>query len=79
MKITERLAYLLIILGLICFNVYNIWWFSGHYDYLNHQLQVVHQVCIDAGIGTGDGKIVHKQCDVKTGVCKEIKENEEIN
>jgi hypothetical protein len=78
MKMTERLTYLLVILGTVCFGLYQIWWFSGHYDYLNEQLKVVRQICVDAGIERG-GDIFHKQCDLKTGVCKEIKENEETN
>jgi hypothetical protein len=71
MKVSERLVYLLIILGLVCFNVYNIWWFSGHYDYLNEQLTVVQKICEDAGIESSD--IIHKKCDLKTGVCTEVK------
>lgn len=79
MKMTERLAYHLIILGLLCFSVYKIWWFNQHYDYLSEQVDIVRQICENAGIETGEEKIVHKQCDTKTGVCKEIKENEETN
>ena len=78
MKMTERLAYLLTIFGLVCLGVYETWWFSGHYDYLDERLEAVRQICVDAGIEQG-GDIVHKQCDLKTGVCKEIKENEETN
>ena len=43
MKITERLTYLLIILGMISLNSYIVWWHSGHYDYLNERLEIINR------------------------------------
>jgi hypothetical protein len=45
MKITERLTYLLIILGMISLNSYIVWWHSGHYDYLNERLEIIKKNC----------------------------------
>lgn len=45
MKMTERLFYLLTILGCIGFNTYMTWWHSGHYDYLMDKLEITKQYC----------------------------------
>lgn len=49
----KHLPYLLIILGLIFFNMYTIWWFDGHYTELDRQLKAVKTMCLEHGIDTG--------------------------
>lgn len=64
MRMTERAAYLLTILGMLSYGVYKIDWFSGHYDNLNKELEVLAKICKKANI-----KI--DVCNLDTGKCGE--------
>jgi hypothetical protein len=50
MKISERLAYLLVILTLMLFDVSRLSWFSDHYDYLNEKLGLIEKICTARGL-----------------------------
>ena len=50
MKLTERLIYLCLMLGMVLFGVERINWFSGHYDQLNKDFDILSRICHESRI-----------------------------